>query len=595
MPRPKPVFSNHESYFYGLDYNKPNNESYNNNTKVEIICKNGHIYKLSVNEIKNQNKDPKVCPHCKKQKEYKKMGIPFNEVEKWAEKYDLHIVNKKDYYNKWKDVLHLKCNKCGNETVIRSLGYWSKTKGVYECKECKIIKLNILDDSDLLEKNTEIIKESSSEIILEERIDYNILPNRLKEHLVNQSKWNLIEYTNTRTKCKYQCSECGYIKECTPYSIFIGRGGGCLGCKKGNDLNRVSNKLSKLLTNSNMYIPLDNFIFNNSYVDIPIKCNKCGYEFNNKWIHMNQLDRMNCPKCYRSTKRLSQNELRKWIESITQYEVIDEYKVNNKIEIDIFIPELKIGIEYCGLIWHSTKYKTDSSYHYNKWNYCKENGIRLITIFEDEWKENREICVSRIRNLLQLSTQRAFARKTECKFIDNKTALQFCKENHIQGKGQSHEAYGLFYENDLVSVMTFSKPSVSKNGKNYDWELNRFCSKIGYSIVGGASKLLKAFENNHQSDTLVSFCDLRWGDGTVYYNLGFSFDKITKPNYYYFGKITNWQRKHRYNYRKSVLVEMHPNYESLSEKEISEKIELYRIYDCGHIRFTKQIGEKDAK
>ena len=132
-------------------------------------------------------------------------------------------------------------------------------------------------------------------------------------------------------------------------------------------------------------------------------------------------------------------------------------------EIDIFISLFKIGIECDGLYWHSEKFK-DNSYHLNKTKECFEKGIRLIHIFEDEWIYKRPILESMLKNLFNLTNNKIYARKCEIKDVKNTSKKNFLDENHIQGKCQSSANLGLYYNDELVSLMTFGKPRINIRG-----------------------------------------------------------------------------------------------------------------------------------
>jgi hypothetical protein len=109
-------------------------------------------------------------------------------------------------------------------------------------------------------------------------------------------------------------------------------------------------------------------------------------------------------------------------------------------------------------------------------------------------------------------------------------------------------------------------------------------------VIGGANRLIEAFKEKHQGQTVVTFCDLRWGNGKVYENMGFTFDYKTDPNYYYVGAITNWKRKHRFNFTRERLREIFKvTDETKTERMIAEENELFRIYDCGHNRYSLKI------
>jgi hypothetical protein len=258
---------------------------------------------------------------------------------------------------------------------------------------------------------------------------------------------------------------------------------------------------------------------------------------------------------------------------------------NKKSEIDIYLPDFKLGIEFNGLYWHNELFKT-KNYHLNKTIDCNTNGIELIHIFEDEWLYKKEIVLSIIKNRLGITGDRIYARKCEIKEINSKESKNFLNKNHIQGNVNSKVKIGLFYENKLVSLMTFSKGRILMGGKNTEWELNRFCNVIGLNIVGGASKLLKYFIKKYEPNKIVSYSDVRIFDGGMYGKLGFERISQSKPNYWY---VINDIRKHRFGFRKSILIkEGYDN--NKTEREIMFDRGIYRIYDCGNIRWELNIN-----
>ena len=71
--------------------------------------------------------------------------------------------------------------------------------------------------------------------------------------------------------------------------------------------------------------------------------------------------------------------------------------LDNGKEIDIFIPNKNIGIEFNGNIWHTNWFGgKDKHYHLNKTLQCNENGVKLIQIFEDEYVYNKQIVLNKI-------------------------------------------------------------------------------------------------------------------------------------------------------------------------------------------------------
>jgi hypothetical protein len=238
------------------------------------------------------------------------------------------------------------------------------------------------------------------------------------------------------------------------------------------------------------------------------------------------------------------------------------------------------------LYWHSEVY-VDKNYHLNKTKLCEDKNIRLIHIFEDEWLFKQEIVKSRLKNILGLTENKVYARKTIIKEVSTKESNNFLNENHIQGPVNSKINLGLYHNNELVSVMCFNKPRVGIGSKYDGYELSRFCNKLNTIVIGGADKLLKYFVNIHNPKQIISYADRRWSQGDLYEKLGFEKTKINKANYSY---IINKQRKHRFNYRKNVLKKQGFNTTNKTEHQIMLERKIYRIYDCGTITYKKTFN-----
>lgn len=270
--------------------------------------------------------------------------------------------------------------------------------------------------------------------------------------------------------------------------------------------------------------------------------------------------------------------------------IVEENKrslLNNEFEIDIFLPEKKLAFEFNGLYWHCELNK-DKDYHLRKTEICESLGIHLIHIYEDDWLFKGDIVKSRILNLLGKSTK-IYARKCEVKEVeDNNLIREFLNYNHIQGYVGSKYKYGLFYNNELISLMIFGNPRISMNQNNTEHiELLRFCNKVGINVIGGASKLFKYFINEKNPKTVLSYADRSWSQGNVYFKLGFDISGITKPNYYY---IIERKRRYRFNYAKYKLIKQGFDVNK-SEHQIMLERKIYRIYDSGSIKFVWKVSE----
>lgn len=259
-------------------------------------------------------------------------------------------------------------------------------------------------------------------------------------------------------------------------------------------------------------------------------------------------------------------------------------------ELDIVIPSKNIAIEYCGLYWHSDAVNPDKLYHVNKLNQCTEQGFTLITIFEDEWIHSKDIVKLKLSQILKCNTAITIdARKCTIREVEtSKERNNFLKKFHIQGGDKSQISLGLYFNNQLVSIMTFSKPSHLKGGRNklnsdQTWELNRFATDTNFRVRGAGGKLLSFFKNNYEWNHIYSYADRRWSTGNLYIQLGFVQTSFSVPNYWYV-KSPEIKRHYRYNFKKSNLI--HQGFDpNKTEFEIMKERGYVKIWDCGTIRF----------
>lgn len=322
----------------------------------------------------------------------------------------------------------------------------------------------------------------------------------------------------------------------------------------------------------------DNVDYSTGTNKISITCREHGDFLQLPNTHLNGCG---CPICYRFNP-VQEKKIAKFLRQYTKVIRNDRTILGGK-EIDIVLPEHKLAIEYNGLHWHSSRFK-DAKYHLEKTEMCEAKGYRLIHIFEDEWLNKQDIVKSRLMNLIGETEKRIYARQCTVREIDSSTASKFMDDNHLQGKVGASHRYGLFFKNELVSAMTFGgrRKSMGAVAKEGEFELLRFCNKKGYSVVGGASKLLKKFINSESPDEIMTYADRRWSDGSLYETLGFEALGTSKPNYFY---VVNGTREHRFKYRKSELVKQGFD-KNQTEREIMEGREIYRIYDCGTRKYV---------
>lgn len=362
------------------------------------------------------------------------------------------------------------------------------------------------------------------------------------------------------------------------------RGTGCPKCGKEKSDSHKQDSLKSFLNKAEKFktdnLSFDKVSYESSKTKVTMVCKIHGdFEI----IPNNFLMGKSCPKCKVNISKAEQE-----IADILKAHFPDLEQSNKKVlegkELDIYIPSKKVAIEYNGLYWHSELHK-DKNYHLDKLNSCKDKGVKLIQIFEDEWLNKKEIVLSRLFNILGITEKTIYARKCEVRQVDSKTVTKFLEENHIQGKLGAKARLGLYYENELVSLMTFGelRKNLGLASKEGSYELLRFCNKINTTVIGGASKLLKYFEKVYLPNEIISYADLRWSEGNLYEKLNFKFVHQSEPNYFY---TKGLERENRFKYRKSELVKQGFD-ENKTEKEIMNELGFSRIYDTGTLKFVK--------
>ena len=322
-----------------------------------------------------------------------------------------------------------------------------------------------------------------------------------------------------------------------------------------------------------------------SRFDCDVKCKKCGNIFNVKVLgYLTSGTTQNlCRICHPVETPLGPTSFENTFEDFIKKTGLRYLKNYRKAiyprEIDFYFPDLRVGFELDGLYWHCETQK-ENDYHLSKTEECEKKGIRLIHIFEDEWRDKRDICESRVKNILGLTDVKIGARKCIIKNINKDEEREFLEKNHIQGYVASKKCYGLFYGEELLAVMSFGglRKSLGYTQHDNKYELLRFANKCGCSVVGGADRLFKHFIEEVKPLSVISYADRRWSRGNMYEKIGMTFLANTKPNYFY---LIAGKRKNRFSFRKNILVEKYGCPKDMTEKEFCFSQHWYRIYDCG--------------
>jgi hypothetical protein len=265
------------------------------------------------------------------------------------------------------------------------------------------------------------------------------------------------------------------------------------------------------------------------------------------------------------------------------------------VEIDILVPSKQIGIEYNGLYYHSENGGgKNRQYHLSKTKNMINADYRLIHVFEDEWELNKELVLKKIDYILGLNgfLNKVHARKCKVGICSPTEKNAFLNKYHIQGEDRSTIAIGAWYQEELVSVMTFDEVRPVNPSKESNVELKRFCVNTNASCPGIFGRLLSFYKKQRTVQTsIISFADLRWTlniEENVYTKNGFYIDKTLEPDYtYYNPKYSRNKRLTKYQFGKRSLKSKFSDVyqKELSEWEIMQLAGFDRIWDCGKIRY----------
>ena len=266
-----------------------------------------------------------------------------------------------------------------------------------------------------------------------------------------------------------------------------------------------------------------------------------------------------------------ESEFRTWIQSIEPTAKSGFIGGANPKQLDVKINKLNLAIELNGTYWHSENF-VHKNYHKDKLEACVLNGLRCIQIWDYEWSAKKKQVKSFIKSKLQANIKIP-ARQCIIKEVDKQVAVSFLDDFHILGSCSFSSAYGLYYKDELVSLVAFG--SHHRTGeKNL---LKRYIVKEGITVVGGLSKLSTHLKRLY--DTVYTFIDLRMSDGASWLACGWSVVSQTNPDYFYYntktGKIVSKQS------RRKKLVNTP---QGMSESEHARLDGLLKVYDCGKLK-----------
>lgn len=617
------VERSNKMHHHKYDYSKV--EYINQRTKVIITCPiHGDFKQTPKNHMNGQG-----CPICGAEyaKKYKKNNYT-NFIEesykRFGEEYEFpNIVN--EYENSHSKIT-IKHKKCGREFIKIASDHINSTNGGCECYRIISIQNRRKKYSydELVNDGTKVhngkytypkqeINFFNDKCIIhcpihgdfEQNINMHInnvygCPKCGHEKSINSIKYdinkinelisknkdkfknvniNLDEYINMNTPISFYCKVCDKTFS-RPLTVFLHENDKCPYCNKEiylKDRCKTTEEFIKEanIVHNNYYdYSITNYVKSNEYVDIICpEHGKFTIEANS------HLQGHGCPLHFCNVSK-KEKELSDFIKSLLGEENVilnSKQILDSKKELDIFIPNNNLAFEFNGLYWHNELNK-NKNYHLDKTNDCIRQNIRLFHIFEDEWEYKTDIIKSMIRNLLHLNDNKIYARKCEIREVSSSMSKDFLNKNHLQGNCYGSFNIGLFYNDELVSLMVFGASRHFVGNGKVKHELLRFCNKLNTNVIGGASKLFKYFIKKYNPNEIVSYADKRWSNGLIYDILGFSLYNESKPNYYY---VIGNKRVYRYNLRKDILIKKYNCPKEKTEKEFCFEQKWYRIYDCG--------------
>lgn len=397
-----------------------------------------------------------------------------------------------------------------------------------------------------------------------------------KAEIIHNKKYDYsnIEFKNSHEKIEIICSKHGSFWQ-SPYSHVYSHG--CPVCYGSFKKTIEEFVIEAIKVHGDKYdYSKANYRNNKSKIEIVCKNHGSFYQRPDSHIYK----KYGCPKCPSIISKEHSNVVELLPDHI---KIINNDKnVLNGVEIDILIPEHKLGIEINGCYWHGlrtnnyTRHMSLKTLHYKKAMLAYNCNIKLYQFWDFEIKRNLELIKSMIYNSIGLSDN-VFARKCKIVTLNNTNSCDFFNKSHLNGHRNANIIYGLEINGDIQCAVSFSRH------KHYDWEIIRFASKTGTKVIGGFTKLLKHFVKQVNPKSILTFADRRISTGDLYLKTGFEKINITEPNYFYCKNnlILSRQQCQKSKLHKLLGDSFKPEF---SETENMLLNGFNKVYDAGHIK-----------
>jgi uncharacterized Zn finger protein (UPF0148 family) len=516
--------------------------------KLEVKCEKGHIFKRPFDSFKNGVTN---CPVCEKEEKLDFLSrLGFTPTSKNLVN-DLEVKCEKGHIFKraFSTFKHgsTNCPICDEEEKIEflnNLGFTPVSKNLssnleVRCKKGHIFK-RMFSNFKYGSTNCPIC-EIEEKIKFLNDLGFMSISENLSDHL------------------EVKCLKCNNTFK-RAFSDFKQGATKCPHCEREEKI-RFLNSLGLTPVSENL----------GDYLEI--KCEH-GHIFKRTFDNLIKKGAYRCPICFPNSSS-AELEVRDFLDDLGIEYIHSDWITIAPQELDFYIPSHNLAIEFDGIYWHSELRGKYKDYHLDKTEKCSKKGINLFHIFENEWINKKDIWKSIIKDNLGLN-ESIHANECIIKQVAKSEEEQFLEENHLQGYANSQVAFGLYYEDQLMCLMSFGK---NKHSPDVEWELLRFANKQNINVVDGELKLFKYFSENFEGG-IVSYSDRRYSNEDMYKALGFQFSHNNEPNCFYFKNFLVLENSQKYVKHKlpTLLETFNP---SLTEWENMANNGYNRIWDCG--------------
>lgn len=255
-------------------------------------------------------------------------------------------------------------------------------------------------------------------------------------------------------------------------------------------------------------------------------------------------------------------------------------------ELDIFLPDKNVAIECNGLYYHSENFGIPKNYHINKTNLCNKVGVRLIHINERDWDYHKNICKSIIKDSIGIYDNVVKAEDCSIKETCEENSRYFLLNNHLNGYIKSDINIGLYYNKDLVELISLNKLNNNK------YELVRHCSLINYKVSNGLNKLLN-YITDKIANTIITSVDISKYNLNAYYNIGWELVSFSEPECAFYKNKNKYSQK-EYPNLENILSKKNIN-NNLSYSDNMKNNYFLKIYDCGKANLKYCSNSNNSK